>query len=70
MMDMFGSLFGIPPEKDWRQDNRLDIGLAVNRKVEELRQRGFSVRPAPGPIPGLWEVSGHPELTTGQLLNL
>ena len=43
---------------------------AVNAKVIELRRRGFSVRPAEGPIPGLWEVSGHPELTTNQLLSL
>lgn len=26
--------------------------------------------PAPGPIPGLWNVPGHPELTTGQMLML
>jgi hypothetical protein len=43
---------------------------ALNAKVVELRGRGLSVRPAPGPIPGLWEVSGHPELTTAQLLSL
>lgn len=42
---------------------------AVNNKVEELRQRGFDVAPADG-VPGLWRVSGHPELTTNQLLSL
>lgn len=26
--------------------------------------------PADGPIPGLWNVPGYPELTTGQLLQI
>ena len=38
------------------------MSVAVNAKVEALRARGLSVRPAPGVIPGLWEVTGHPEL--------
>lgn len=40
----------------------------LNDAVNELRRRGHSVSPAD--IPGLWDVSGHPELTSGQLLSL
>jgi len=40
----------------------------VNAAVIKLRQSGHRV--APSDIPGLWEVSGYPELTTGQLLSI
>ena len=39
---------------------------AVNLAIESLRRSGHSVEPAD--IPGLWNVSGYPELTTAQLL--
>lgn len=51
---------------DARPDARSD---AINRAVVRLREAGHSVRPADG-VPGLWEVSGYPELTTGQLLDV
>lgn len=41
----------------------------LNEAVIELRRRGLSVAPADG-VPGLWNVTGHPELTTNQVINL
>lgn len=63
-------LRGLQAEPPYWSDSRHYLSMAINAKVNELRQRGLRVAPANGPIGGLWEVSGHPELTTAQLLNL
>lgn len=56
-------LFGYLP--DHQQEN---IVSPTNLAVIELRKRGHSVGPAD--IAGLWNVSGYPELTTGQLISV
>lgn len=35
-----------------------------------IRAAASSLGAVPADIPGLWNVPGHPELTTGQLLDL
>jgi hypothetical protein len=64
--DIFGTgnLFGEAPQ--FVADPR---PVAVNGAVSKLRAYGHSVAPAEG-VPGLWDVSGHHELTTGQLLDV
>lgn len=44
------------------------LSSPVNEAVIKLLLRGHSV--SPSTIPGLWNVSGYPELTSGQLLDV
>lgn len=48
------------------EPNRASPIDQLNAGVFELRRRGHSVRPAEC-VPGLWDVSGLGELTTGQV---
>ena len=63
-MDWFATagnvLFGAMPEQSLPSHHS-----PLNEAVTELRRRGLSVAPAED-VPGLWNVSGHPELTTNQ----
>lgn len=57
-------LFSAMPEQSMPPRNS-----PLNEAVTELRRRGLSVGPADG-VPGLWSVTGHPELTTNQVIDL
>lgn len=68
MMDLINAaaniLFGsVPAGEQFVRENS-----PVNNAVIKLWERGHRV--APSTIPGLWDVSGYPELTTGQLLDI
>lgn len=42
----------------------------LEMRVMALILQELGATPAEGPIPGLWNVPGYPELTTNQLLDL
>jgi hypothetical protein len=47
---------------------RPDPRSPLEQAIAALKSRGCDVQPAD--IPGLWSVSGYPELTTGQVINV